>query len=74
MCECKTKALYPHEFMSEYCTSCGKIWVLELCGISRPTKRYHKTAKPMVGIWVGHTFVQGPKPFLRSLSNVHGAL
>lgn len=67
MCECTTKNIHPDEFMAEYCTSCGMIWVNMITGGSRPTDRFHKLPKPMNGVWVGHTFVRGPKPLLKSL-------
>ena len=69
-CKCQTRKVYLDEFWSDYCVDCGRIWVNEFTGGCRGTDRFHLIPKPLGGVWVGHTFVKGPKQLVNSLSRM----
>lgn len=60
MCECKNKKSYPGEFLTLYCTECGRIWADTMMGQLRPTDRYADVTVKLDGVWIGHIHVNDP--------------
>lgn len=58
MCKCKKRTPVVDEFWTDFCVSCGRIWVNEFTGEPRRTERFVPISKPMGGVWIGHTFIR----------------
>jgi len=58
VCKCPNKKPCVNQFWSQFCTTCGRIWVSALFGNLRPTDQYQLMIRPTHDINIGYSFIK----------------